>query len=121
VLNDILKQMVDEVQAALRPVSPWMAWIDRAGGRVDEALASFSLRRARDFAWQAALELDAAPDEGARDRLVARLDGEARALARAVVAAPVPLRGLVRGGELDARDPEGRREVLRTLTAAFPA
>jgi hypothetical protein len=121
VLNDILKHMVDEVQEALRPVSPWMAWIDRAGGRVDEALASFSLRRARDFAWDAALELDAAPDEAARERLIARLDGEARALARAVAAAPVPLRGLVRGGEVDARDPEGRREVLRTLTAAFPA
>ena len=56
-INDILSAMLDDVQGKLTLVSPWMSLIDLAGGRTDEAILNFSIKRAREAAWRVAERL----------------------------------------------------------------
>lgn len=56
-INDVLRAMLDDVQDRLRLVSPLMGWFDLAGGRGDEEIMNFSIKRARDSAWRAAERL----------------------------------------------------------------
>ena len=55
-VNEVLGSMVDSCRA-LRPASPWFGLADHIGGRNDEALINFSLRRARLQAWSLAERL----------------------------------------------------------------
>ena len=59
-INDVLAELVDRMQESLATVSPWTRWVDVAGLRFDEALVTFSLRRARADAWDFATALSAA-------------------------------------------------------------
>jgi hypothetical protein len=56
-LNNILCAMLDDVQEKLTRVSPFMPLLDLAGGRTDEAIMSFSIKRAREAAWRVAERL----------------------------------------------------------------
>jgi hypothetical protein len=53
-INDILSGLLDEVQDNLNQSSSFFRRIDALGGRADEAFGNFSLRRARQSAWQKA-------------------------------------------------------------------
>ena len=56
-INVILSELVDQVQEEIDELSPWFAWIDRLGGRTDEAIVNFSMGKARDAAWGVAERL----------------------------------------------------------------
>jgi hypothetical protein len=56
-INNILWAMLDEVQDRLTLVSPSMSWFDRAGGRSDEVIMNFNIKRAREAAWRVAERL----------------------------------------------------------------
>lgn len=93
-INDVLAELVDRMQASLTAASPWTRYVDIAGLRFDEALVTFSLRRARTEAWEFATALSAvAPDE--RRRLEASRDAEVAALAARIARPGWPVRWLV--------------------------
>ncbi len=77
-ISVLLAELVDDVQARIGIVSPWLGLLDRAGGRSDEALVNFSMRKARDAAWDLAERLapldrpQQAPVIERRDRAMAR-------------------------------------------------
>lgn len=56
-INEILAAQVDEVQRELGNIWPALGLLDRLAGRTDEALINFSMRKARDHAWQVAEEM----------------------------------------------------------------
>ena len=56
-INDILRIMIDEIQDKLGRVWPYMHICDVVGCRTDEALFNFSIRKARDAAWNVAVRL----------------------------------------------------------------
>jgi hypothetical protein len=89
-INIILANLVNEVQQRISRVSPLMALIDRLGRSLDEQMAGFSLVKARDAAWEIALQ--AAPLEGDEWKVLEKLaDKKAARLAQRII---VPSRGL---------------------------
>jgi hypothetical protein len=93
-INDVLAELVDRMQGSLATVSPWTRYVDIAGLRFDEALVTFSLRRARADAWDFASALSAAaPDQ--RLALEAQRDAEVAALGGRIARPGRPLRWLV--------------------------
>ena len=120
-LNRILKDMIDDVQDVLAPVSPWLRWVDRLGGPEDESLAGFSITIARDQAWQAAQTLDVMADAHSKAAFVRELDRKTRVLARVVQIAGGWIAPLVRWRERDRKGrPEDVRAVIDAMVAAFP-
>jgi hypothetical protein len=82
------------MQASLAAVSPWTRWVDVAGLRFDEALVTFSLRRARADAWDFATKLSAAaPAE--RRRLELQRDAEVATLGARIARPGLPVRWVV--------------------------
>ncbi len=53
-INKILTSLLNEVQAKLGKLSPWLRWLDIIGWRIDEAAFNFSLKIARREAWKVA-------------------------------------------------------------------
>jgi hypothetical protein len=93
-INDVLAELVDRMQASLATVSPWTRYVDIAGLRFDEALVTFSLRRARADAWDFATSLSTVgADE--RARLEAGRDAEVAALGARIARPGRPMRWLV--------------------------
>lgn len=91
-INDLLEAMIDDCQQVLDRYSPVLDLLDRVGGRKDEAIADFSMRRARAAAWEVAEGL--AHLEGpARRAAVGRIDRRACEIGRRV-AHPGPVLGL---------------------------
>ncbi len=67
-INNILWAMLDDVQDKLTLVSPLMSLVDLAGGRTDEAILNFSIKRAREAAWRVAERLvSLSPEEMQRE------------------------------------------------------
>jgi hypothetical protein len=67
-INNILWAMLEDVQDKLTLVSPLMSLIDLAGGRTDEAILNFSIKRARQAAWLVAERLaPLSPEEMQRE------------------------------------------------------
>lgn len=62
-INEILFSLLDEVQREVGEVSPWIALLDRVGGREADEVVRFSLTIARDEAWQFACDLASVPQE----------------------------------------------------------
>jgi hypothetical protein len=93
-INDVLAELVDRMQLSLATVSPWTRYVDIAGLRFDEALVTFSLRRARSDAWRFATELSAAPPH-TRRQLEERRDAEVAAFGARIARPGRPLRWLV--------------------------
>lgn len=56
-INEILFSLIDQVQKELGEVSPWIALLDRVGGRKADEIVRFSLGIARDEAWRFATDL----------------------------------------------------------------
>ena len=82
-INNILSDLVDEMQDRIAAVSPWLGFLDRVGGRTDEAIVDFSMGRARDAAWGFAERLAPLSQEQQADR-IAEQDGLIAALARRI-------------------------------------
>jgi hypothetical protein len=82
-INTILATMLDAVQEDIGAVSPWLWLLDRIGGRTDEAIATFSLLRARDAAWNVAEKLAGLSPE-AQARAISALDQQVAARARLI-------------------------------------
>ena len=79
-INDILSEMLDDVQAGLSAISPWLGLLDHVGGTVDELLARLGLAGAREGAWGTACRLaHLDPDEQAA--VVDHVDAAAATLA----------------------------------------
>ncbi len=53
-INDILFSLIGTMQDRLAKVSLFFGWIDQLAGRKDEQFATFSLKKARDHAWNLA-------------------------------------------------------------------
>jgi hypothetical protein len=80
-INDIFGSLIDRVGDALARIWPSLRLLDFAGGRTDEKIITFSIRRARASAWSAAQRL-ATLDGDAQLSELRAIDLEARALAR---------------------------------------
>ncbi len=82
-INDVLARLIDEFGEAVGSVSPWIRWLDRLGGRTDQAVMRFSIERARKSAWGLAEEL-APLDLAVWPDVIGRRDEEASAVGRSV-------------------------------------
>lgn len=82
-INNILWAMVDDVQDRLTLVSPLMSWLDSAGGRGDEVIMNFNIKRAREAAWCVAERL-ASLSPGAMQKEIDVLDGWVDVLAAVI-------------------------------------
>ncbi|HEX2204722.1 MAG TPA: DUF5995 family protein [Longimicrobium sp.] len=92
--HELLRETVDPAQEMLAAkYSPLLRVLDVAMLRMDEALAGFSLRRARDAAWENAVRLADAGSEDERRALAREIDRRAAALGHRIL-----LRGVVGGG-----------------------
>ncbi len=102
-INDILSRVWLVMQDAVGEVSPYLWLLDRFGGRADEWVLDFSLRRARQEAWHYAVVL-ARQSGQEREETIDRLDVRAGLLAR-LVARPAglarPAVELIRATESD--------------------
>jgi hypothetical protein len=80
-INDILAGVVLEIQNAIGAISPYLWLLDQFGGRTDERILDFSIRRSRQEAWNNALVL---ADRGSADMAdaIELLDVRAAILAR---------------------------------------
>lgn len=83
-INNLLCSMMDDVQNRLARVSKWMTLLDRAGCRTDEAIMEFSINKARQLAWRAAVKLAPLNPEEARP-VLDRLDHNAARLSRLIL------------------------------------
>lgn len=73
-INDILCSMVDDVQERLTKVWPALRAIDRICGDWDEAVINFSIRRAREQAWEMAQTLARLGSETERQTHIRSVD-----------------------------------------------
>lgn len=92
-IHDIFQASIDEIQAMLAAkYSRFLRFLDLIGGELDEMVVDFSYVRARDRAWQGAVELATLSSADERARAMEGLDHGAvrvaeRLLARNVAAA----------------------------------
>lgn len=63
VINEVLAGLIDGIMHDVNEVSPWVGFLDRFGGRTDQALVRFSIEVARRQAWELATELAASPGQ----------------------------------------------------------
>lgn len=97
-INLVLSELLEDVQARLASVSPWMGIFDTVAGRHDERIVNFSMQRARDASWLVArkhVALDASlrpAAEEALDVVVARFAKVIEKPGRLISAAAVPVR-----------------------------
>lgn len=80
-INRVLADQVDDVQDRMAKIWPAVRWLDRVGGRLDEAVVNFSIRRARAHAWAVAARLAALAGEGDRVAYIREVDTAMAALA----------------------------------------
>jgi hypothetical protein len=82
-INNILSDMLVGVQLKIGRLSPLIGLLDRVGGRRDEVVLNFSMKKARDAAWSAAVRLaPLKPD--AQEVELAKLDKVIAAIARRI-------------------------------------
>ena len=84
VINEILSEQLDGVQAQIDKISPWIGLLDRIGGRTDEMIANFGIRAARELAWETAQRL-APLDAAERAPLIETLDEIVATLGQAIL------------------------------------
>lgn len=83
-VNAVLASLMPRVRACIGRFSPLLDVIDRVGGADDDEILRFSVRVARDEAWNQALGLAAVEDPARRAQLVDALDRRVAVLARVV-------------------------------------
>jgi hypothetical protein len=85
-VNGIIAATVDAVQdTVLEPAVPILALVDVLLGPTEEFLMSRMLEQWRESAWENAIALVEAPDAAARAAVVARMEADALAIARAIL------------------------------------
>ncbi|HEY0733361.1 MAG TPA: DUF5995 family protein [Herpetosiphonaceae bacterium] len=90
-VNLVLRAAVDQLQQQIcRVYAPILTVLDLAGGNLDEELASFSVAKARESAWIAAVSLANARSDGERAAIRAGLNDRSAVMARLVLS-PNPL------------------------------
>ncbi|HWI63689.1 MAG TPA: DUF5995 family protein [Symbiobacteriaceae bacterium] len=78
-INAIIATLTEQVQEEIGEVSPWIKLLDRVAGRTDETIVNFSIKIARNEAWDLAREAaplsppSLGPLVERRDRYVAKL------------------------------------------------
>jgi len=83
-INDVLASMTERFTTDIGRVSPWIAWLNRIGGRAEHEIIRFSIDLARENAWKLATELaPIPPDEW--DEIIGRRDAETAILGDAVI------------------------------------
>jgi len=83
-INEILAALVDDVQQDLIEVWPTLFWILKRLNGVDQQIADFSMKMARDHAWMFATQLVQIPQID-QTSLIHQKDQEAAALTKLVV------------------------------------
>lgn len=73
-INDILQELINEMQVKLSKVSPLLHWLDQIGKEKDEQVASFSIVKARQFAWLLACNLAATEDNNQQKETIQQAD-----------------------------------------------
>jgi len=112
-INSILKVVLRDIETALGRVSLFTRYIDAALGPLDDEILGFSIVKARDEAWDYAVEL-AHQSESAKTITLKQLDSNARNLGRLVIDLGGPLNALL---SFRTKMP-GPSEVIRTLNDA---
>lgn len=85
-VNDIIAATVDAVQdTVVEPAVPLLALVDVLLGPAEEFLMSRMLEQWRESAWDNAVALLEAPDETGRAAVVAHMEADALAIARAIL------------------------------------
>lgn len=85
-VNQVLRAAVDQLQDQIcRVYAPILTVLDLAGGAIDEELACFSVAKARESAWIAAVSLANARNDEERTALRASLNDRSAVLARLVL------------------------------------
>ncbi|MGB8956908.1 MAG: DUF5995 family protein [Tumebacillaceae bacterium] len=56
-INDVLGSLVDEVRTEINTLSPWIGVLDNISPQASDAIANFSMKKARDAAWSFAQQL----------------------------------------------------------------
>jgi hypothetical protein len=69
-MNDILASLVDEVQNGLAQLWPGLRLLNPVLGNIDNSVVNFSMKKARDHAWQAAQAFASLPDQAWSESLV---------------------------------------------------
>lgn len=62
IINNILESLVDEVRSDMEHISPWIAFLDHIDSNASKAIINFSLKKARDYAWNFAQTLATAEE-----------------------------------------------------------
>lgn len=70
-INEILFSMIDEMEARVATVSPWMGVLSFVGGKSSDEIVRFSLEGARALAWKHAQGLAALPQDQWGERIAA--------------------------------------------------
>ena len=105
----ILSELTEQVQKELGEVSPRIADLDILAGRLDERLATFSIRAARDDAWLLSTTLRALPK--LLRPTIERLSDQKAAFLGKVIAHPVPPARAVVAKVRSAEEPDVRRII----------
>ena len=86
-VNDILAQLTNEMQFRVARVSNLMFLLDWIGGKSDERIANFSIKKARQFAWKVATTL-ALLDDASKKIAIQKFDNEIAKLNKAILNPP---------------------------------
>lgn len=86
-VNTMLEELIDEMQLRICRASPLLFLLDWIGERNDEDIINFSLRKARDFAWNAAVILAHAEEEE-KDHIIREMDEQIVKVAKRVLDPP---------------------------------
>lgn len=111
-INVLLASLVGTVQGDIDELSPWIGWIDQRSRGLDEAIVNWSVKKARDFAWELAKELAAAPNSE-KDAIITKRDEKALKFGKKVLSPgffPWVLIMLIRWKEV--KDPQ---KIIETL------
>lgn len=117
-INNILSSLVDEVEAEISELSPWIGLLDRIDPRVADAVVNFSMQKARDAAWEFAQHL--APLQVEEQVAAIKWKDEEVALLARIVARPPSL--LFRMGlrVIAWRESSDVRKNIEVLNRALP-
>jgi hypothetical protein len=83
-VNEILKELIDEMQDSIGHVSWLFYLLDRLWGNVDEKLIDMGIREFREHAWQLAVLLSEAETEEERMALIRKYDKKTADLNKAI-------------------------------------
>lgn len=113
-VNLLIRRLIDQIQGRINRVSPGFWLVDVLGGELDETLFDFSLERARDSAWDFAVQLSplAAAERG---QAVAARDQEFAEFSRHMLRPGLLSRAVLRAfALLEVKDVVRVLDVLRS-------